>query len=148
MYSYAYALDALNETVISNAFISPCHFDISALIGLPAKNLSGPEYYKVARTNLGGFDATQHLLSNPLVTPTGPHEAHVKVYISAFHGLVTDGKTEGATARVFWLLDLVSEDEQWKIKGMKVQPIIPMDNLNVFKKGHERGEAGQFRKGV
>ncbi|KAK4555222.1 hypothetical protein LTR86_007518 [Recurvomyces mirabilis] len=149
VYTLAYALDALDGAVLSKLFTNPFHFDISALLGVPAKDLTGAEYYQLARKNLGGFDATQHLLSNPLVTFSGPQEAHIKVYVSAFHGIVTEGKTEGATARVFWLIDLVCEDgDEWRIKGIKVQLVAPMDHLEVFKIGHERGVAGELRKGV
>ncbi|KAK3674271.1 hypothetical protein LTR78_005740 [Recurvomyces mirabilis] len=149
VYKLAYALDALDEATLSQTFTNSFHLDISALLGVPAKDITGTEYYQLARKNLGGFDATQHLLSNPLVTFSSPQEAHVKVYISAFHGIVTEGKTEGATARVFWLIDLVSKDgEEWRIKGIKVQLVAPMDHLEVFKIGHERGVAGQLRKGI
>ena len=127
VYLFAYALDALDEAALTKLFTNPFHFDISALMGVPAKDLAGgAEYYKAAHATLGGFDGTQHLLDNPVATFSSPEEAHVKVYASAYHGVVIDNKVEGATARVCWLIDLVSEKGEWIIEGVKIQPIVPV----------------------
>ncbi|TKA71539.1 hypothetical protein B0A55_07064 [Friedmanniomyces simplex] len=127
VYTLAYSLDQLDRKGILSCFKpdTPFTFDISTVLGHPATDLTPEEYYQAACNVLGGFHATHHLLGYPLVVYSGGEleAAHVKVYISAFHGLEgpDGGIAESATAYVSWNLDVELWEGKWVVRRLVVK---------------------------
>ena len=146
----AYALDALNYHELSPLFFSdrPFHFDIEAILKTPPREVTLAEYFEMATGGLGGFVATQHVLSNPIVTLGGSDNAHIKVMVAAFHALVVGENIEGPTARVTWSLDLEKHGEKWLIVKWKITEMVPIDRPDLMKTGHKQAHDGKLRPGI
>ncbi|TKA59905.1 hypothetical protein B0A55_11581 [Friedmanniomyces simplex] len=129
VYTLAYSLDQLDRKGILSCFKpdTPFTFDISTVLGHPATDMTPEEYYQAA----GELEA-----------------AHVKVYISAFHGLdgPDGGIAESATAYVSWNLDVELSEGKWVVSRLVVKKSA-LDHPGVMKKGHKRVEDGLDRTG-
>ena len=147
VYNLAYAIDDLDRAAIVSLFRQdvPFAMDISAVLGVPGKEISADEYYQLARDGLGGFDATQHLLGCPLVTWSGASSAHVKVYVVAFHAMEKDGGLRSVTARVTWNFDLELHEGHWLIRKFVIGLAAPLDNPELMHEAHQRAGTGFVR---
>lgn len=148
VYKLAYTIDDLDRESITALFRQdvPFTMDISAILGIPAKEMTADDYYKLACSGLGGFNATHHLLGCPIVTLPADNSAHVKVYVSAFHAMETDGILETVTARVTWHFDLELHKGGWFIRKFVIKRSAPLDNPELMHKAHKRVEEGYVRK--
>ena len=150
VYRLSFALDALNYHEVAPLFYpdKKFNFDISALLGKPAQDVTAAEYFDAAVGGLGGFDATQHVVTNPIVSMNDNGTMHVKVMVSALHGLFIDGGLESAIARVTWNIDLEKDVEQWLIIKMTIGKLVPIDRLDIWEKGQARGHDGKLRASI
>lgn len=150
VYQLAYALDALNYHELSPHFHpdKKFNFDISAILGKPAQDVTLSEYFDIAVGGLGGFDATQHVLTNPLVTMNADGTAHIKVMVNALHAFFEEGKVEGAMARVNWEFVLENSGDRWFVVKWIIVGRMPIDGMDIFEKGHARAHDGKLRSSI
>lgn len=150
IYELAYALDALNYPKLSTLFPldKKFNFDISAILAKPAQDVTLREYFEIAVGGLGGFDATQHVLSNPIVTMNANGTAHIKIMVNALHAFFEDGTFEGATARVNWDFVLEKSGDRWSVVKWIIVGRMPIDRMDLFEKGHARAKEGKLRSNI
>lgn len=153
VYKLSYALDRLNYHELAALFYpdKTFNFDIYAILKKPASDVTIAEYFEIGINGLGGFDATQHLLSNPIVTIDNERRAHVRTMVTAFHALKAGANIEGATARVTWdhVLEQDGQDKQkWYITKWVIQGLVPIDRPDLFEQGHKRAHDGQLRASI
>ncbi|KAK3117643.1 hypothetical protein LTR53_000771 [Teratosphaeriaceae sp. CCFEE 6253] len=150
VYKLAYSIDSLDRKSIV-ALFNPDQaftFDISAILGVPARDMMPEGYWQLCLSGLGGFTSTHHLLGCPIVTFATDTAAHVKVYIAAFHAIENESGAvaESATARVSWNMDLELSEGGWLIRKIVIFKS-SIDHPEIMRKGHQRVEEGLGRKG-
>lgn len=150
IYELSYALDRLNYPELSQLFPADktFNFDIYAILKLPPKDVTLQEYFQTACSGLGGFDATQHIVSNPIATLNDDGSMHVKVMVTALHVIVASTGIEEAMARVTWNIDLERQGQRWVIVRWKIIGLVPMDRPDIMAKGHERAHGGKLRASI
>ncbi|KAI9710076.1 MAG: hypothetical protein M1820_002878 [Bogoriella megaspora] len=165
----AHALDALDLPLFTTLFThhSPITYDISQhLPQYPSQDLSVSDLASKLRLGLGGFTATQHYLSNPLVTVRegeGGKEASVKAYVTVFHFLAdeegksgewegeddVDGEGKSLTMRGSWDVDLLEEEGRWVVRKVVVRRAVPLEGeRDLYKRAEERVSRGLVREGT
>lgn len=88
LYAISYAQDRLDTKLFASLWTEECHVDMSGhLPGYPPMDTSNVELSKMTLMALGGFEATQHVVSNIVVTfdPQTPDEkANAKAMVMAY----------------------------------------------------------------
>lgn len=65
---YAAGIDRRDWVMYSECFTDPCEFDFSSFSGRPASDIPRDAWVDNVRRTNGSFDATQHQMSNQMIT--------------------------------------------------------------------------------
>ena len=123
VYRYGYALDNRDWVLYRSVFADTVHFDFSTYSGRPAVSMHADDLVASAATLFAGFSATQHTMTNPLVT-VDQDRATCSMYIQAAHSVdpapeapwfIMGGHYEDTLVRTEagWLLDGVTMKLRW-----------------------------------
>ena len=117
--AYATGVDSRDWALYRSIFTDPCTFDFSSWNGRPAVSMPTEDWVAGVRGTLSGFDATQHISSNHVITfgsePTGAERARCVSYMQAQHFLADQPVTH-CTLGGYYTNDLVRTDNGWKIE--------------------------------
>lgn len=105
VHSIARALDDLDAELLAQQFDSTLSLDVSGhLQAIPTQQLTPAQLAKQMFTVLSGFDATQHAISNSVVTvDSGNTTALAVVYFNAYHCIQrNEEKIDSVLARGRW----------------------------------------------
>lgn len=150
VYNFSYAADDLDFDLLTSLCIpnQKVVFDLSAHLGEYAPmELTPSELAESMLKGLSGFDATQHITANPVVTfdKSDQTKANVKAVGLAYHCIETDGVLESVTARSNLSYDLELFDDEWALRKVAVKRSIPLDNPKLYETAKKRAEAGEGR---
>jgi hypothetical protein len=86
---YATGVDMRNWELYATCFTDPCEFDFSSWSGTAAATMTREAWVAAVRGTLSGFDATQHISSNHVITfhDEDRREATCVSYMQAQHYL-------------------------------------------------------------
>lgn len=87
-YEYAYGIDTRDWTLYRSIFTDDIRMDFSSYSGAPAATLTADTWVANCRRLFDNLDATQHVMTNPLVDISGD-EARLRMYMKAEHFLQT-----------------------------------------------------------
>ncbi|MEY3619345.1 MAG: hypothetical protein RL726_2043 [Actinomycetota bacterium] len=82
---YAAGIDRRDWGLYAECFTDPCDFDFSSFSGKPAASLRRDVWVDNVRRTNGSFDATQHQMSNQMVTMVGDQRAICVTELRAQH---------------------------------------------------------------
>jgi hypothetical protein len=82
---YAAGIDRRDWGLLRGCFTDLFELDTSSWSGRPAAMRSAEEFVAGVRQAIGGFDATQHLVTNHLVEPLADAEARCWAEVRAMH---------------------------------------------------------------
>lgn len=82
---YAAGIDRRDWAMYRECFTDPCDFDFSSFSGKPAASLSRDVWVDNVRRTNGSFDATQHQMSNQMVTVFNDQRAVCVTELRAQH---------------------------------------------------------------
>lgn len=123
VYRYGYALDTSDWALYRSVFADEVDFDFSTYTGRPLIRMRAEDLVASAATLFAGFAATQHTMTNPLVSIDGDR-GRCSMYIEAAHSVDPDpgapwfvmgGHYEDKLVRHngAWLLDAVTMKLRW-----------------------------------
>jgi hypothetical protein len=121
---YATGIDTRDWALYRSCFTDPCEIDFSSWSGRPATVMPSQAWAEAVRASNGGFEATQHLSTNHVVTFGSDDEATCVSYVQAQHWFGSDRLAElGRPSRQpswctlggFYTNSLVRTDEGWRI---------------------------------
>jgi len=123
LYQYAYGIDARDWDLYRSLFADRVMIDFSSYNGRPASEMAADDWVEHIRPLFTGLDATQHSMSNPVVTVDGVR-AHCRMYVQAAHFLTSDPEPEFTIGGYYhdglvrsgggWLIDSVTEVVWWR----------------------------------
>ena len=93
-------------------------------------HLSPDDIVNNARKNFGGFEATQHLITNHIVEPVN-NEATCHAHVRAYHFLSNDKVKPQLEIGGYYTSKLV-RTETWKIKEWKFSVFWTSGDLELF----------------
>ncbi|KAJ3496498.1 hypothetical protein NLG97_g2622 [Lecanicillium saksenae] len=170
LYDIAYAQDTLDWQLFRRCWIQPelIDFDVAGhLDGYKVQKLPVKELVRLSQEALGGFDCSQHVVTN--ITIASDEEAaaagtagavNVRALITAFHYLdlaraegvesqsPVDGRSNEAIMRGVWKLKLVKNARgDWTIKSINVSRLAPLTgNANLYSIAKKRFHDGLGRR--
>ena len=127
---FGMSIDLRDWSSFRSLFTEQVKFDYSS-IGEVAGTLSADEIVNTARQDLGGFQTTQHLISNHLIevkNDTATANAHVR----AMHFLPNEVKDPLLEMGGYYTASLVLMDSNWKIKSWKFDILWSRGDLELF----------------
>lgn len=87
---YAAGIDRRDWAMYGECFNDPCEFDFSSFSGRPASSLSREAWVENVKKTNGSFDATQHQMSNQMITMLDDHRATCITELRAQHWFAPD----------------------------------------------------------
>ena len=84
-HDYAAGIDRRDWNLYGTCFTDPCRFDFSSFSGRPAADLSRDSWVDNVRRTNGSFDATQHQMTNHIVSLAGRTRATCITELRAQH---------------------------------------------------------------
>lgn len=122
-YAYAAGIDRRDWSLYGTCFTDPCGFDFSSFSGRPATELPRDVWVDNVRRTNGSFDATQHQMSNHMVTLGTNDRATCITELRAQHWFAEStmaklghpGETNFCELGGHYTNDLVFDGSAWRI---------------------------------
>jgi hypothetical protein len=134
---YATGIDRRDWPLYRSIFLPEVHADFSSWSGEPRSKLDADAWTAGVAKVLSGFDATQHVLTNFVITLHGD-EATAVVYMSAHHHLVEDGVRKMHSIGGYYTHHLVRTSEGWRIADFTLTVTWEMGDRILFDRAAER----------
>ena len=153
-YRYAAGIDRRDWVEYASCFTDPCWFDFSSFSGRPPTDLARDSWVDNVRRTNGSFDATQHQMTNHLVTMTSDNEATCVTELRAQHWfsestmskLGHGGETNFCELGGHYTNDLVRLDGDWRIARCRLTVRWQTGSMAIFDLARAIG-AGTLSKG-
>lgn len=122
-YAYAAGIDRRDWASYGECFTDPCEFDFSSFSGRPGAHLPRDTWVDNVRRTNGSFDATQHQMSNHMVSLTDANRATCITELRAQHWfspatmtrLGHDGEVNFCELGGHYSNELVFDGAKWRI---------------------------------
>lgn len=97
---------------------------------------------------LGGFNATQHLAGNSVITfdEADERKAHVKQSVLVYHCIEEGGILESVTSRAVIEFGMRVWEDRWLITKVVIKRDCPLDNAELYQRAMERAKTDLLRK--
>jgi hypothetical protein len=132
--AYATGVDTRNWDLYASIFTDPVMIDFSSWSKRPAGPMAVDAWVAAVRSGLSGFDATQHLSSNHVITFPTAGTARCVSQMQARH--VIDARC--ITLGGHYTNDLVRTDAGWKISTCRLTVTFRLGDLGLFDEARAR----------
>lgn len=140
--NYATGVDRRDWNLYRSIFIDEVYFDFSTWRGVKM-TMPAEDWVAEVKDTLGCFDATQHNITNPVITLDGD-EATVTAYIVARHHFAGEMQTVAG----FYTHRLVRTDAGWKIAACTLVITWEEGDRTLFERAHAAGPRERIDVGV
>lgn len=127
---FGMSIDLRNWTKFHSLFADSVEFDYSS-IGEVAGVLQPDEIANTAERDLGGFQSTQHMITNHLVELLD-NEANCTAHVRAQHFLPNDRFDPMLQIGGYYNAKLISIKSDWKIQSWKFTILWSIGSLELF----------------
>ena len=129
---FGMAIDLRDWSSFQSLFADEVEFDYSS-IGEVAGTLQPEEIANTARQDLGGFQTTQHVITNHIVERSAnSNSADCYAHVRAQHFLPNDRFNPMLQIGGYYQAKLIRVDSSWKIKGWKFTILWSIGSLELF----------------
>jgi 3-phenylpropionate/cinnamic acid dioxygenase small subunit len=122
LYEYALGIDTRDWALYRSIFTEELAIDFSSFDGRPAARMPADDWVAACSLVFTGLDATQHVMSNPIVDLDGDR-ARCRMYMKAEHFLKNDQGDDAFALGGYYDDRLIRSAEGWRIESV---------TLNVF----------------
>jgi hypothetical protein len=135
---YATGVDTRDWDLYASCFTDPCEFDFSSWSGTPASTMSRATWVSAVRSSLSGFDATQHISTNHVISfDEGRGSARCVSYMQAQH-FVADQPVTTCTLGGYYTNALVRRSDEWRITRCQLTVTWMTGDRGLFAVARER----------
>ncbi len=138
VYEYAYGIDNRDWQLYRSIFDDVVAMNFHSYNGEPERSMQADEWVAGARVVFTGLDATQHVMTNPLVDVAGDH-ARCRMYMKAEHFLLTDQGDSGYALGGYYDDRLVRTSAGWKIEAVTLHVKWHRGNRQIMDMAARRG---------
>jgi len=128
---YATAVDTRDWALYRSVFTDPLTVDFSSWSGEPEATMPVNQWVEKVRNTLAGFDATQHLSSNHVITISGDSATCVS-YMIARHYLLEEGEGHMHSIGGHYTNRFLRTEDGWKITRCALQVTWEMGDRGLF----------------
>ncbi len=143
---YATGLDTRNWALFRSCFTDEIDADFTSIFGGVPRKVSADRWAEAARRSLSGLAATQHMITNHVITVDGD-EALCVAYVQAQHYLPNDKGDGTLTMGGYYTNRFARTPQGWKIRACKLTLTWTTGNWHIFALARERFEEAEGRKG-
>ena len=137
-YEYALGIDTRDFALLRSIFTDQITMDFEDYSGQPAQTLSADDWVAGCRVLFTGLDATQHVMSNPMVDIDGD-SARCRMYMKAEHFFQNhQGNTDFALGG-YYTDTLVRLEGRWLINGVTLKIFWNRGNRHIMELAARRG---------
>jgi 3-phenylpropionate/cinnamic acid dioxygenase small subunit len=142
---YATAVDLRDWKLFRSCFTDEVEVDFTSLFGGSGpRAVSADRWTEAARRTVGGLQATQHMITNHVITIEGDTATCV-AYVQARHYLPNDKGDSLQTLGGYYTNHFVRTPEGWKIRRCKLTVTWNEGNWHVFELARNRLAAAENR---
>ncbi|HEY5678503.1 MAG TPA: nuclear transport factor 2 family protein [Pseudomonadales bacterium] len=138
-YEYALGIDTRDWVLYRSIFTDEITMDFSSYNGRPASGMAADDWVAGCKVLFAGLDATQHVMSNPMVDVDGDI-ARLRMYMKAEHFLRNDQGGMDFTIGGYYDDRLVRTDEGWKMQAVTLNVFWSRGNRQIMALAAEIGK--------
>lgn len=140
VYRYATGVDARDWVLLRSIFDEEVDIDFSSYNGQPPRRMRADERVARMKVLFTGLAATQHCLTNPIVTLAGDLATCV-MYMQAEHVLSHDKPDDWFTIGGYYTDQLVRSDRAWLLTGVALTVLWRRGRPEIMVEAAQRGAA-------
>jgi hypothetical protein len=142
---YATGLDTRNWALFRSCFTDEIEVDFTSVFGGEPRKVSADRWAESARRTLSGLAATQHMITNHVITVDGD-QALCVAYVQAQHYLPNDQGDSTQTMGGYYTNRLVRTAQGWKIRACQLTLTWTTGNWHIFTLASKRFAKTNERK--
>jgi SnoaL-like domain len=119
-YEYAFGIDTRDYGLLRSVFTDEITMDFADYSGQPAATLNADDWVAGCRRLFDGLDATQHVMTNPLVEVSGSR-ALCTMYMKAEHFLNNEHGSFDYAIGGYYVDQLSKIDGRWLINAVTLK---------------------------
>lgn len=137
-YEYAMGIDTRDFELLRSVFTDEIEMDFSDYSGQPASILKADDWVAGCRVLFTGLDATQHVMTNPMVDVDGD-TAICRMYMKAEHFLQNDQGNDDFALGGFYMDRLRKIEGRWTIHAVTLKLFWSRGNRHIMTMASEIG---------
>ena len=139
-YRYALGLDTRDWELYRSIFVDDVEIDFSSFSGESGGTLRADDWVATCRVFFTGLDASQHVMTNPMVTVDGDR-AHCRMYMTADHYFANDQGGDRFVIGGYYDDRLVRTGDAWLLEAVTLTMFWQRGNRQVMELAAARGAA-------
>jgi 3-phenylpropionate/cinnamic acid dioxygenase small subunit len=139
---YATGLDSRDWKLFRSCFTDEIETDFTSVFGGEPRKVTADRWTEAARRSLSGLAATQHMITNHVITVAGD-EATCVAYVQARHFLPNDSGDSMQTMFGYYTNHFVRTSAGWKIRACKLTLSWQTGNRHIFTLASARLKAAE-----
>lgn len=138
-YEYALGIDTRDWALHRSIFTDTITMDFSSYSDTPAATLSADDWVTGLKPLFTGLDATQHVMTNPLVDVDGD-TARLRMYMQAEHFLNDGAGTPDFAIGGYYDDRLERTADGWRINAVTLNVFWSRGNRHIMEVARNRGQ--------
>ena len=134
---YATGADTRDWRLYRSCFCDEIEIDFSSWNGVPSGTVAADDWVAGVEMGLGGFDATQHISANHVITLEGDRATCVS-YVQAQHVLRDEEAGGSFTLGGYYTNRLMRTEGGWKIRSCRLTVTWSQGDRGVFERAARR----------
>ncbi|ASU58632.1 MULTISPECIES: nuclear transport factor 2 family protein [Nocardiopsis] len=130
---YATGTDSRDWELFRSCFTDEVEVDFGEGFGQPAMRMAADEWVAGTAPRMESFKATQHMITNHVITFDGDDHATCVAYVRASHHLPNSLGDSDQTVYGYYTNRFTRTPSGWRIAGVKLTPLWMTGNFAVFR---------------
>ncbi len=139
-YRYALGLDTRDWELYRSIFVDDVEIDFSSFSGESGGTMRADDWVATCRVFFTGLDASQHVMTNPMVTVDGDR-AHCRMYMTADHYFANDQGGDRFVIGGYYDDRLVRTGDVWLLEAVTLTMFWQRGNRQIMELAAARGAA-------
>jgi 3-phenylpropionate/cinnamic acid dioxygenase small subunit len=134
---YATGVDTRDWPLFRSCFTDEIETESSSAVGSPPQRIKADDWVERVRRTIDGLKATQHMITNQVITLEGD-EATCVAYVQARHHLPNETRGSEQVTYGYYTNRFVRTAEGWKIRARKLTVLWNEGNMAIFELARRR----------
>jgi hypothetical protein len=142
---YATGVDMRDWALYRSCFTDEIETDFTSVMGGEPRRMKADQWIEMVRRTIGGFVATQHMITNHVITIEGD-DATCVAYVQARHHLPNETGASDQVMFGYYTNRFVRTAAGWMIRACKLTVTWNNGNWHVFELARRRFDAAEGKK--
>ena len=130
-YEYAFGIDTRDWALLRSIFTDEIEMDFSSYSGQPGSKMLADDWVDGVKVTFTGLDATQHVMSNPMVDVDGDR-GRLRMYMKAEHFLRNVSGSDDFALGGYYEDRLIKRAGAWKIEAVTLTILWNRGNRHIM----------------